>query len=361
MYKLLVLLFFFLLGYTSLQAQNDTLPIESWRIGVPNGIWIQDSLSPKKGFYFDQTEIANIHWLEYIASSWYGYAPEFVNEVSIYPDTTVWEETAYYQAALKDTSRVKELIYIDNYLRYPGFRYYPVVGISQAQARDFCRWRSIRVNEILEPIKINKQWYQPSCMYRLPTDREWKVATTSPINPSDTIYGFSNSVYQNIKEKHYKKIGKHLKKEYFQDSSITENQLIEDLKKIYQTYPYGVSKWDFKHKHLSGTQYNIKYPTNYIYEKIRTHTDEDFPTEYIYAYPPNDQGLYNLMGNVAEWIDEEGMTKGGSWNDKIDDYSMQNKVRYDAPSAYVGFRCVCEVFLTPISEKDKKSKKSQQK
>jgi sulfatase modifying factor 1 len=27
-------------------------------------------------------------------------------------------------------------------------------------------------------------------------------------------------------------------------------------------------------------------------------------TEYIYAYPPNDYGLYNMAGNVNEWVQD---------------------------------------------------------
>ena len=86
-------------------------------------------------FFLDETEIANIHWLEYL------------NDLK--RSDTVSEEV--YNNALPDTSVwFKELAfntpYVDNYLRYPGFRYYPVVGVSWEQANDYCNWRTAVVN-----------------------------------------------------------------------------------------------------------------------------------------------------------------------------------------------------------------------
>jgi hypothetical protein len=86
----------------------------------------------------DETEIANVHWLEYMhflrldsASS-----PDFANLVKrAMPDTNVWVRDLSFNDP-----------YRDHYLRYPGFRYYPIVGVTWEQAIDFCRWRSKKVN-----------------------------------------------------------------------------------------------------------------------------------------------------------------------------------------------------------------------
>jgi formylglycine-generating enzyme len=72
-------------------------------------------------FYMDETEVANIHWLEYL-----NFIKDTVDEQKFkdaLPDTLVWAE----KLAFNDP-------YIDHYFRYPGFRYFPVVGISWRQA-----------------------------------------------------------------------------------------------------------------------------------------------------------------------------------------------------------------------------------
>src|SRR6187402_1629822 len=68
-------------------------------------------------FYMDETEIANIHWLEYM----HYLAKDSTQEVyaAALPDTMVWVG----KLAFNDP-------YVDHYLRYPGFSYFPVVGIS---------------------------------------------------------------------------------------------------------------------------------------------------------------------------------------------------------------------------------------
>ena len=84
-------------------------------------------------FYMDETEIANIHWLEYL----HYLARDSSQEVyqAALPDTTVWVG----KLAFNDP-------YVDHYLRYPGFRYFPVVGVSWTQATNFAIWRTRAVN-----------------------------------------------------------------------------------------------------------------------------------------------------------------------------------------------------------------------
>jgi gliding motility-associated lipoprotein GldJ len=89
-----------------------------------------------QSFFMDETEIANIHWLEYlfyIERDSGGVDGEFYQ--SALPDTTVWAS----ELAFNDS-------YVDHYLRYPGFRYFPVVGVSWEQAVDYCTWRTNVVN-----------------------------------------------------------------------------------------------------------------------------------------------------------------------------------------------------------------------
>jgi formylglycine-generating enzyme len=88
-------------------------------------------------FFIDETEVANVHYREYL----YWLENTFSGDTSIIkkalPDTLVWREELAYNEP-----------YVEYYFRYPSYNYYPVVGVNWQQAHDFCIWRSDRVNEL---------------------------------------------------------------------------------------------------------------------------------------------------------------------------------------------------------------------
>ena len=83
----------------------------------------------------DETEVANIHWLEFLHSA-LDSGIDYYN--GMLPDTNVWSKPL----AANDP-------YVDHYLRYPGFRFYPVVGVNWLQAQEYCKWRTAVVNRDL--------------------------------------------------------------------------------------------------------------------------------------------------------------------------------------------------------------------
>jgi len=90
-------------------------------------------------FYMDETEIANVSYREYIfwLTRVYGadYAPLIDKER---PDQTVWRSALGYNEP-----------YVKNYFNAAAYNNYPVVGVNWYQACDFCQWRTDRVNELL--------------------------------------------------------------------------------------------------------------------------------------------------------------------------------------------------------------------
>ena len=88
-------------------------------------------------FFIDETEVANVHYREYL----YWLENTFSADTSIMnkalPDTLVWREELAYNEP-----------FVEYYFRYPSYNFYPVVGVSWRQAYDFCIWRTDRVNEL---------------------------------------------------------------------------------------------------------------------------------------------------------------------------------------------------------------------
>ncbi len=212
-------------------------------------------------FYMDQTEIANIHWLEYLFDIKQDSTTEFYR--SALPDTAVWRR----DLAFNDP-------YVNHYLRYPGFRYFPVVGISWRQANDYCAWRTAVVNEKLieesgldinipEGGRIPLETGVVLPDFRLPTEAEWEYAAKALIG---TQYLDENHTNQRI---------------YPWDGHSTRN-------------PYGKQMGYFlaNFKRGRGDYAGIAGKLN----------DGAMITDYIYEYPPNDFGLYNMAGNVNEWV-----------------------------------------------------------
>jgi len=98
-------------------------------------------------FFIDKTEVANVHYREYL--HWIENVfsdPQFEAVVKgAKPDTLVWRSELAYNEP-----------YVEYYFRHPSYNYYPVVGVTWKQAHDFCIWRTDRVNE-LELIKTGFQ------------------------------------------------------------------------------------------------------------------------------------------------------------------------------------------------------------
>ena len=89
-----------------------------------------------QSFYMDETEIANVHYLEYLYAIQKDSTQEFYE--GALPDTLVWANPLSFNDS-----------YVQQYLRYPGFRMYPVVGVSWTQANDYSIWRTLAVNNDL--------------------------------------------------------------------------------------------------------------------------------------------------------------------------------------------------------------------
>jgi len=85
----------------------------------------------------DEIEVPNVSYCEYI--HWMGKVFAQSNPAtyrSCLPDTNVWRNGLSFNEP-----------HVNDYLRHPAFKYYPVVGVSWVQANQYCEWRTDRVNE----------------------------------------------------------------------------------------------------------------------------------------------------------------------------------------------------------------------
>jgi formylglycine-generating enzyme required for sulfatase activity len=63
----------------------------------------------------------------------------------------------------------------------------------------------------------------------------------------------------------------------------------------------------------------------------------------VNSYFPNDVGLYDVVGNVAEMTNEKGKACGGSWNHSPEESTIKSINEYKGPDSAIGFRVFMEV------------------
>lgn len=247
-------------------------------------------------FYMDETEIANVHYLEYLY--WLDRVfgtdyPEVYRKAL--PDTLVWRSKLAYLEPL-----------VENYLRHPAYQQYPVVGVNWLQANDFAAWRTDRVNEAIliregilrvNPAQVNEDNFNTDAYlagqyeglvksdlhdynpnrdtrkvrmedgiflprYRLPTEAEWEYAALAQIG---------NTVYERVTNR----------KEYPWNGHIVR---------------------DASEKHKGEMLANFKRGRGDNMGTAGFLNDNADITSPVLNYIPNDYGLYNMGGNVAEWV-----------------------------------------------------------
>jgi formylglycine-generating enzyme required for sulfatase activity len=63
----------------------------------------------------------------------------------------------------------------------------------------------------------------------------------------------------------------------------------------------------------------------------------------VYSYWKNSFGLFNMLGNVAEMVNEKGISKGGGWRNNLEQCRVGKDQEYTKPTAWLGFRCICVI------------------
>ena len=288
--------------FTKGQVQDDVM--HDWN-NTPNKQHVMS-------FYIDETEVTNLMYMEYLDWLEYVFPTSETRYRQIYegalPDTLVWRNQLGY---------VEELT--TNYLRHPAYAEYPVVGVNWLQAVQYAEWRTDRVNEYI----LERESYVQKDVRYTEVETNSTFNTAAYLKRPETVYGGKMDSISGKKAEVKK--GDSIVKAY---AGVEKGILLPSYRLPTE------SEWEYAALALVGDrEYNTyrgkkKYPWSGEYTRSsdrRTEGDQlanfklgkgDYGgiagwsddgadiTIQVKQYPPNDFGIYDMAGNVAEWVSD---------------------------------------------------------
>ncbi len=290
--------------FTMGKVQDDVM--HDWN-NTPNQQHVQS-------FYMDETEVTNLMYLEYLDWIKRIYPPTEETFKAIYdgvlPDTLVWRNRLGYNEVMTE-----------NYLRHPGYAEYPVVGVSWIQAVEFANWRSDRVNEA----NLEDAGYIQRDAKLTDVSSDATFNTDTYINAPSQVYGGNTALTDPANTR--RRVQTNAAGDPINVNATRETGIISPKYRLPTE-----TEWEYAALGLTSIRsYNVyrgrkKYPWDGQYtrsgkRKVRGDQLANFKqgkgdyggiagwsddgadiTNAVKSYEANDFGLYDMAGNVAEWV-----------------------------------------------------------
>ncbi len=196
------------------------------------------------------------------------------------------------------------------YFWHPAYDYYPVVGVTWKQASAFCVWRTMMKNAA--QAAMGEAALQD---YRLPTESEWEYAARGGLDLM--MYPWGGLYTRNYSGCHVANF-KPMRGNYYDDGGVQTLMVATFDPNEFGLYDMGGNVAEWTSNAFDEAAYNYTHDLNPDYQ--------------YYAHPDDSPAL------------KRKVVRGGSWKDVS--YYMQNGTRtyeyQDSAKSYIGFRCVRE-------------------